>query len=821
MGFLQDLRYGLRVLAANRGFAIAALLCLALGIGATTAIFSVTYAVVLKPLPFRQPDQLVRLYTEWPTWPKAPMKRFWTSPPEFDELKRELQSWQALEAWSTGGANLSGGGAAEPARITIASVTGNLIPMLGVAPVLGRSISPEDDNPGAPRVALISHGLFQRAYGSDRGVIGREIQVNGRAAKVIGVMPPEFRFPPGETDPAELWAPLQLGPPNPQRRGNHFLSLLGRLKDGTSLTQATQELDRYTRISGERASNNNHVFNPKTHTLAAYGLHDEVTGNVQRAIWMLLGAAGFLLLIACVNVANLLLARAESRQREIAVRQAIGAGSWRLLRQFIAEGILLSTAGAVLGVALAWALLRALVAAGADSIPRAAEVGLDPRVLLATLAVTLFTGIVFGIAPMAHLALRNLHDSLKNAAGRTTSGVTAALFRNAMVVSQLALALMLLIGTGLMVRAFWKLLAVDAGIDPANVLTLRVALPPTSYSDSKATTPFWNRLEERVRSLPGVQAAAIAEALPPLMQLDANDTQIENFVMKPDGPIQNIDYWTVVGNQYFEVLRLKLIEGRTFQASDGPGSNPVLVINQTMAETYWPGQSALGRRVRPGFQDPWFTVIGVVGDAKNSGLDKPSGTELYLANAQLFGTPFAQRAAYLTVRTQGDPLALAAAVRAEIRGMDPALPVSAVRTMEQVLQRTQSRPRFLTLLLSSLSAVALGLAALGVYGVISYSVARRTNEFGIRMALGAQSADVLRRVLREGLILGLIGLACGIGGAALLTRFLAELLFGVSPTDPLTFAAMAGMLFLVTGLACLAPAFRATRVDPLVALRYD
>ena len=819
---VQDLKYTLRVMAGNRTFTAAAIACLALGIGATTAIFSVAYAVLLKPLPYRNPEQLVRLYTEWPTLHKGALRRSWTSPPEFDDLSRDLASFQALGAWSAGGVNLSGGGAQEPMRVNATQVTGGLMGALGAAPLYGRAIAPADDQPGIPRVVVLSFSLFQGIFGGDRDVIGRTVQVNGGNATVVGVMPPEFRFPPGEADPTELWYPAQLGPPNPERRGSHYLYVLGRLKNGVSLEQARQELDRYVNTKGETAGHSSHQFNPKTHTLAAHGLHDEVAGPVRRAVWMLLGAVGFVLLIACVNAASLLLARAEARQREIAVRQAIGAGTGRLLRQFLTEGVVLAGAGAIAGVVLAASGLQLLISAGAASIPRATEIGLNGPVLLMTVAITLVTGVMFGFAPLLHLTSKDVHESLKATAGRSTAGTRSAWFRNGMVVTELALALVLLIGTGLMVRAFWKLLSVDTGFDSANVITMRIVLPASNYADKAKATAFWQALEQRVRGLPGIEAVAVADDLAPSMQLNSEDTEIENFVRTEGGPNQNSDYWTFVGHQYFDVLKIRLIEGRTFDERDGTGSNPVVVVSKTMAETFWPGQSAIGRRVRPTFgSGPWFTVVGVVNDVKNAGLDKPSGTELYFPQAQFSGTQFALRGVTLLARTKGDPLAAASGIRSQIREMDAALPVSRVRSMEQVLETAQARPRFLTLLLSIFSFVAIGLAAVGVYGVISYSVARRTSEFGIRLALGAGSGDLLGRVLREGLVLGAIGLAIGVGGALLLTRFLKELLFGISAVDPLTFAAMGAALLGVTALACLAPARRATKVDPIIALRNE
>jgi len=818
---LQDFRYAVRMLLASPGFTIAAVLCVALGIGATTAIFSVVNSVILRPLPYPAPEQLVRLYTEFPTFPKGGLKRFWTSPPEYYDLKRDLRSWQSLEAWSTTGANLAGGGSSQPIRITATYVTGGLLAALRVEPVLGRWTTTRDDEPGAQRVAVISHGLWMRAYGGDHNIVGREVRLDGRPCSIVGVMPAEFQFPPGEIDASEMWTPLQLGPPDPNRRGNHFLYLFGRLKNGTDLAQARQELSRYVRISGEKASPRHHDFTPKDHPLVAYGLHDEVVGAVKRAILMLLGAVGFVLLIACVNVANLLLARGEARQREIAVRVAMGAGTRRLVRQFVTEGLILSGLGALLGLVFGFVGLRMLVAAGQESIPRAGEIVLDRTVLAVTVGLSLVTGIFFGLAPLVQLTGRNLHDALKAASGRATAGTAASQFRRALVVLELALALVLLIGNGLMVRAFWNLLAVNAGFDPTHVLTMRIALPETVYPDSKATVTFWSRLEARVRSLPGVRSATIAGGLPPSRPINANDTQIENFVQKPGGPMQNIDYDQFAGNQYFQTMGIRLIDGRLFDEHDGPGSNPVVIINKTFAQIYWPGQNAVGRRVRPGFQDPWFTIVGIVDDAKNAGLDKPAGTELYFSTNQLAGGPYSPSTAFLALKTKGDPLAMVGAVRGEVRALDPSLPVSSVRSMEQLMESAQARPRFLTLLLTLFSLAALVLAAVGIYGVISYSVARRTNEFGIRVAMGAKPGDVLRLVLGQGLLLGVAGVIVGVLASIVLTRFLQELLFGVSALDPSTFVLMAAALMIVTAIACWVPAHRATKVDPLVALRYE
>jgi putative ABC transport system permease protein len=755
------------------------------------------------------------MYTEFPTFPGGGLRRFWTSRIELLELKRDLKSWQTLDGWTNTGANLSG--AEPPVRVQVAYVTGTLLETLGIQPVRGRLLTPADDRPNAPLVAVISEGLWKRAFGSDANIIGRDARVDGRTCTVVGVMPVGFQFPPGEIDPTEVWIPLQIDPANPGGRGNHFLYLLGRLSPGRSLDQARDELNRMVHHAGASASPNTHTFHPQTHPLVAYQLHDEVVSKVRPALLALLAAVAFVLLIACVNVANLLLARAEARQREIAVRRAIGADRSQLLRQFLTEGLVLSGISAIAGVVIAYVGLRILLRFAGTAVPRASEVTLDWRMLLFTAAVSIATGVFFGLAPLAQVLGRSLHDALKSGLGRATASVQSHNIRRAMVVAEIALALVLLIGSGLMVRAFWRLQAIDIGLNPSNTLTMRVALPQALYVKQPDLIRFWTAVQERLRSLPGVTSVSMMSGLPPERPLNANDTLIENFVQRPGGPIQNIDFYMTVGDRYFETMQIPLIEGRYFDQRDGEQGLKALIVNHTLARTYWPGESALGKRMRPGSQD-WFTIVGVVGDVKNAGIDKPVGTELYMSYRQ---TPSGMRTPYFAIKTAADPAALVRAARAEIQSVDGALPIASVRTMDEVIHASHSRPRFLAMLLTIFSAVALTLAALGIYGVISYSVAQRTSEFGIRLAMGAEPRTVLGMVLSQGMLLGAVGILAGAAGAFALTRYIKELLFQIDALDPLTFAAMAAVLAAVTAVACYVPARRATKVDPMTALRAE
>ncbi|MEX2261665.1 MAG: ABC transporter permease [Bryobacteraceae bacterium] len=814
---MTDLRYALRAMRKNPALTIAATLCVALGIGANTAIFTVVNAVMLRPLPFKDPERLVRVYTEFPTYGSSGgFRKFWTSTPELLDLRRLTESWEALEAYVVSGVNLAGGG--EPVRVTAANVTGGMLPMLGVIPQLGRTLTPDDGRHGAPLTLVLSDGLWKRAFGGASNVIGREVKINGLTATVIGVMPRGFAFPPGETDRPELWFPQQINPASPGGRASHFQSVIGRLKQHTPFERAQEE---FRRIMVDQALNktpNTHTFDTKFHTLLALPYHGEVVGNVRPAMLLMLGAVAFVLLIACVNVGNLLLARAESRHHEIAVRKAVGASIWKLARQCLVEGLLLAVVGALLGLAVAWGALRLILTFGQDSIPRAYEVGIDWRVLAFTVAASILTGIFFGLAPLAQFA-GDTQGSLKSATGRSTAASSAHWLRRVMVVAELAFALILLVGTGLMVRTFWKLQQVNIGLDPSRVITMRLALPMAQYTQWTAVRQLWARLLEGVTAIPGVESASLVSGLAPVRQLNANDTEIEGYVKSPGGPDENVDYYQYVSPGYFEMLRIPIVEGRAFDARDGYGANKAAIINRTLARTFYGNQSPIGRRIRESSSTaPWRTIVGVAADVKNGGIDKPTRTELYFPYSQVDG---GIRSMYLAIRAVGDPRRIVSAVRAQTVGLDPSLPIAQVRLMEDVIAAANVQPRFLTLLLSLFSVIALALAAVGIYGVMAFVVARRTQEFGIRMAIGAGHADILNLVLGQGMRIGLIGVALGALGAFALTRFIRQLLFGIESFDPLTFGATAALLMAVVLAASYIPARRATRVDPVVALRYE
>jgi len=619
----------------------------------------------------------------------------------------------------------------------------------------------------------------------------------------------------------DVWTSFQFDPANPGNRGGHFLYVIGRLKAGTTIEQARAETEML--MAGWKSENRSpHLLQPNVHPVLMFPLHEDVVGGAKSAVLMLLGAVAFVLLIACANVASLLLARAEARHREFAVRLALGAGRSRMLRQFLVEGFILVLLGAGLGVLLAQGGLKLIMAAAPDSVPRTGEIKIDLLVLAFTLGVSVLAVFIFALAPMAQLRERNLASWLHGSSKGAGSSASSQMLRKVLVITEIALAVVLVVGSGLMIRAFWKLRSVDIGFNPFGVLSFTVALPPSAYP-VPGQLQFSQSLQAKLASIPGVKSASIAGGLPPLRPINANDTGIEGYQPTPGGPAQNVDFWNAVGEDYFKTMGIRLTEGRLFESADrNENAQRVVVINQALAKRFWQG-SPIGRRVNPAVSNTpnWFTIVGVVEDTKNLGVDKPAGTELYLLQPQiitLFGGNTRQN---YVVRTDGDPMLVAGAVRAAVRELDPALPIFGMQAMSDTVADSLVRPRFLSMLLGAFSVIALALAAVGIYGVMAYSVSQRTQEIGVRMALGARSLDVLKMVLGQGTKLVAVGVGIGLAGAFALTRVMSTLLFEVSVTDPVTFAAVVALLVVVALLACWIPARRATKVDPMIALRCE
>jgi putative ABC transport system permease protein len=814
---LQDLRYAVRLLLRTPGFTLLAALTLALGIGANAAIFSVINAVLLAPLPYAAPDRLAIVYSQFPT---MSFNRFWTSAPEFLELRQKSRSFEELGAYATGAANITGGD--EPVRVRVARVSAGLFSVLGVQPAMGRTFTAKEDLPNTEPMLVLSHELWRRAFGADRGVIGQRVQVDGVDRTVIGVMPAGFDV--GE-ERIEAWAPLALDPANPGGRASHYLYMVGKLKPGVNVEQARSELAGLV-LRWKDELPDTHVPSPDGHPLVIQPLLDDMVGSVRPKMWLLMGAVGLVLLIACANVANLLLARAEARQKEIAVRTALGAQRGRLLRQFLTESIVLSLFGGALGLLLATWGVRAIVATNPESLPRVREIGIDGRVLLFTLGVAIVTGVLFGLAPAMHARASVMFAALKEGSQRSTAGAGRQFLRRALVISEVALAATLVIVGGLLIRSFWLLQQVDPGFDAKNVLTFQIALPDARYPEEPQVVACYQRLVDRLRVLPGVESAAAAWGLPPKRDLLANDTEFEGVPEPPNGPVQNVDYWQFVSHDYLETLKIPIVNGRGFLPSDAAGTPGVVLVNETTAKLFWPGKDPLGRRLRaPGPDDaplPWLSVVGVVKDVKQAGLEAKTGTEVYFLQSQMPVTlGGASDDMYLLLRTAGDPLSLVSQVRREVRALDPGLPLADVRSLERVVFESVAQPRFITSMALLFAVVALALAAVGTYGVLSYSVEQRTQEIGVRMALGAQGRQVLGMVLAQGAGLVMVGLVLGVVLALALRRLLAGMLFGVAATDPTIFASVVVVLAAVSLIACYLPARRATRISPLVALRYE
>jgi predicted permease len=812
----QDLRYGARLLVKQPGFTLIAIITLALGIGANTAIFSLVNSLLLRPLPYPNSERLAIIWTHSPG---ANVAQDWPSPGQFSMVKSSTSVFEELAIAQGGNVVLTGQG--EPERLGVVRTSSVMFSLLSVQPLLGRVFLPEEDRPGKPLTAILSHGFWQRRFGGDPKVLGQSLTLNGTSYNVVGVMRPDFALgyevmpTVGAVAQAEMLLPLPLSAEQINNHDNENFNILARLKPGATITQAQTELN-FTVRQLERYFPNDYPPS-RRFSFSIRPLLEQVVGDVRLALYILLGAVGCVLLIACANVANLLLARAAVREKEMAIRTAIGAGRVRIVRQLLTESVLLAGIGGALGLMLAvWglALLRWL---NPGNIPRLAAIGIDNRVLMFTSAVAVLTGILFGLAPALRSSQVRLSETLKEG-GRSLLGSGHHRLRNLLVVAEIALSLVLLIGAGLLIRSFLRVQQVAPGFVPDKVLSMRLAVVGPAYQQETARAHFYQQLFERIRRLPGVEAAGGVTALPLTGGIGWGSITIEGYAAATGQSMIQADQ-RIASEGYFETMKIPLIRGRFFSTQDTKESMPVVVIDENMARTYWPNADPVGKRLKRGGADstaPWLTIVGVVGNVKHYALDTDSRVALYSPHSQI-----PSGGMHVAVRTTADPASLAAAVTKEARALEPNVPIYDVKTMEQWLAESLARRRFAMLMLGLFALVALLLAAVGIYGVMSYTVAQRTREIGIRVALGAQTGDVLRLVIRQGMWLAISGVGIGLIVAIALTRVMASLLFGVRATDPLTFLAIAALLAIIALLACYIPARRATKVDPMIALRYE
>ncbi len=803
---MQDLRYGARTLLKNPGFTLIAVITLALGIGANTAIFSVVNAVLLRPLPFPEHERLMQMFLNNP---ETASGRAGYGNADFQALRERNQSFAQVAAISPGNRfSLTGGGA--PEQVIGAGVTAEFFDVLGVRPQRGRTFLAGEDKPGSPRTVVVSHGFWEKHLGSNPNAVGQTVTLNNESFTIIGVTPPDFRFT--MFGPAELWTALQLNPP--RGRPPYFLRVIGRLKPGVSAPQAQAEVSAIGDQVQQQYSNSK----PKVARVESF--KRAIVGDAQLSLSVLLGAVFFVLLIASVNVANLLLARATEREREMAVRAALGASRLRLIRQALTESVLLALIGGALGWLLAQWGVDLIVALSPENLPRFDEISVDGRVLGFTLLMTCFSGLVFGLAPALQSSQVDVHTTLKEGGRSGSASFGRRRLRELFIVSEFALALVLLVGAGLMIRSFLQLQRVNPGFAPDRVLTAQIVLPQNGYREADKVGAFQQQLVQRVQALPGVQAASVSMSLPPDLLVMRNPFAVEGQAPE-SGQSQPTADQLLVSPDYFRTLGIQQQAGRVFTDTDNANAPPVVIINETLARQYFPHQDPVGKRLQTGDYRPtgqWLTIVGVVSDVKYSGLHEAMQPALY--------TPWFQqgiwsRSMYLAVKAGGDPLSLAGAVRNEVWALDRNLPVSQIKTMDQLMSDAVAEPRVYTLLLGVFGAVALLLAAVGIYGVMAYAVTQRTHEIGVRLALGAQTRDVLKLVVKQGMTLTVIGVAVGMVASFALTRLMKTLLFGVGATDPLTFVAVALLLAFIALLACWIPARRATKVDPMIALRCE
>ena len=808
---VQDLRYAVRVLFKSKALTTIALLTLALGIGVNSAIFSVVNAIVLRPLPYPQSDDLMVI---WGNLHKTGLEEIEISALELKDLREQSQAFERIGAYATQGLNLTG--IDQPERLRGAAVSANLFPTLGVQPRAGRNITDEEDQPGNDSRAIISHSLWQRRFGGDPAIVNKTILLDGRAVTVIGVMPADFHFPDRET---EAWIPLAFTPDllEENNRGSHFLNVIARLKPGVTQQQAQADLDTVTaRLSREHSSTYRSGFSTTVRSL-----HEELVGNLRQAMLVLLGAVGLVLLIACANVAHLRLASATSRYREFAIRSALGANRGRVVRQFLTESVLLSLIGGAAGLALAVWVVRALVLLMPKNTPRIEEIRLDYRVVLFTLGTSLLTGLVFGLAPAFQAARTNLNDVLKEAGRGGTDTSRRLRLRSLLVVSEFALSLVLLIGAGLMIKSLLRLQEVKPGFDSSNLLTMRIALPSTKYDDFNKIHAFFEQLFDRLQARPDVKSAGAINLLP-FGGGGGDRTFMIEDQPTPSGQARPDEQVRFVTPGYFGAMGIPLLSGRDFTRRDLPDTQHVAIINSAFAHKFWPDGNGIGKRLSFSTDHPkWYEVVGVVGNVKHRGLDIAGGPEVYIPAFQpLFSDGYVPPL-YIAVRTVNDPLQVAGAMRSEVAAIDRDQPISSLMTMDQRISDSIAPRRFNMFLLGLFAALALILAAIGIYGIMAFSVAQRTHEIGVRMALGASATDVLKLMMRNGFKLALVGIVVGLLAAFAATRVLSTLLYDVSATDSSIFVIDALLLAVAALLACYIPARRATKVDPIVALRYE
>jgi predicted permease len=803
---LHDLRYAVRMQRKNPAFTIIAVIALALGIGANTAIFSVVNTVLLRPLPYKDPERLVMVWEEdtrhgYPTDTPAAAN--------YVDWRDQNQSFEGMAAIADESFNLTGSG--DPERLEGRRVSASLFPLLGVEPQIGRVFTATEDQPGSQRVVLLSYGLWQRRFGGDPGIVGKPLTLNGETYIVTGVMPARFQFPSNDD---EAWVPIALTAQEAANRNRHYLFVVARLKPGVTLAQAQTDMSTIaTRLQQQYPEANADLG------AVVMSLHEHVVGDIKPALLILLGAVGLVLLIACANVANLLLARAAVRQKEIAVRVALGARRLRLIRQFLTESLLLSLLGGVVGLAIAFGGMIFLKAFIPENISQARDISLDFRVLGFTLLVSVVTGLIFGLAPSIQATRFNQIETLKEGGRDAATGGSGKRLRSLLVMAEVAISLVLLIGAGLLINSFLRLRNIDPGFRANNLLTMKIVLPEPKYEEPERRSTFYTDLIQRVQSLPGVRSAAVTTNLPLYRQGNSISVSIEGRSEPPPGQ-ELIVVTRIISPGYFDTMSIPLLNGRPFTEQDTHTSPNVVVISETMARRFWPGEDAIGKRIAAGrarTPEDWIQVVGVVKDVRQFELTAEPRPQMYMSYRQ--AAFFEPRD--LVVKTDVDPASMATTVRKTVWDIDKDQPVSNIRTMEDILAGSIARQRFSMLLLAIFAGVALVLAGVGIYGVMSYSVAQRTREIGIRMALGAQTGAVLKLAVAYGMKLVIAGIVIGLIAAFALTRVMSTLLFGVTATDPATFTLISLLLVAVAALASYIPARRATKVNPIIALRYE